>query len=1137
VGDERTGAGLHISTAGRAEDLVAGLASVVVDEPLDPMASEWLAVPSDGMRRWVTLELARHLGASGPGADDGVAANFDRAYPGTLRDLALDASSPDRDGRGRSDPWRIDRMVWPLLALFDDLAASDGMPEFTALPDGASRFTRVRTVADLFDRYHLHRPGMVRAWSDPARPDGGLVDGVLDPVSTHAAWQPKLWRLLREEIGTPSPPERMAEVLARIAAEDLPLDLPERLLLFGFTSLPGRDFLPLVEAVARERAVHLFLLEPHHFDLAQLRADWPAPPGGRARLRSDDPTAAEVRQPLLRTWGRLPREAAVLLADGLADRPGAVTQVPGEAAPRATVLQRLQADIREDAAAAPAPVDPSDRSVQFHACFGPMRQVQVARDAVLHLLNDADGRLTEEDVLVVCPNLEKFAPLVEAVFGRTGDGGDGSGGPPALRYRIADRSIRYANPVLGAAAALLELVSGRFEFAEVLDFISLAPVRARFGLDDDGLGVLAEWAEGTRVRWGLDPGHRARFGVPASVDTNTWQAALDRLLFGAAVQAGDLDLAVGPVAPFGVDGGDAALLGTFAHVLDRLAGLAGHAAGPGQPVGAWVDLLRRTCEDLFAPPDHAPWQFEALERTLRAVEDEAAGSSRGAAVPLGLLDVRRLLEGRLDAAPGRPDFFRGGVTVTSLASLRWVPFRVVCILGLDQDALGTAAPDASDLVAAAPQPGDPDARAEARQWLLEAVLAAGDHLLVVREGHDLRSSHEVPQVVPAAELFDAVLALHPEAGRAEAWRRLEVEHPRHPFDEACLRDGALGRDGPWSFAERDLDGAVGRRTRPLLRPPFLDHPLRPGGTGSVELEHLRAFLRDPVAAFVRRTLGASLPRAAEEVRDTLPVEPDPLERHHIGQNLLDARLLQVDDATWRRVERAKGVLPPGVLEERLFDDVSDEVDAMLAEAARRDVGTGRPVLHGVDVTLADGTRIVGEVPLGLAAPSLGPGRILFNRPKDVHRLEAWLDLMVLVADDPDVPWRSVVVTRAKSKRAKLHPVDLTALSGPDLRGTALAALQLVVDLYRRGLTEPLPLFASYSPAVHAGSSGDDAWKSYFGGGDGTRPAVRLVFGDVEVEEIEDVPPHADDPVGTGNRAERYAHHLWGALDRTAEAAP
>jgi exodeoxyribonuclease V gamma subunit len=1133
---------MHLYSAARAEDLAVRLAGVLVDDPLDPMESEWMAVPSDGMRRWVNLELARHLGATRPGGGDGVVANFVRAYPGTLRDLVLDAASR-HDGdvsgdAGTDDPWQIDRMVWSLLAVFDDLATGGGMPEFTELAAGACRFTRVRTVADLFDRYHLHRPEMIRAWADADPSDRGSVDGSGQTISTFAAWQPRLWRLLRREIASDSPPERMGTILEQIRADQLDLDdeLPSRLILFGFTSLPGRDFLPLIEAVARRRDVHLFLLGPHRFDLAALLGEWPHPGGSRPRLRSEDPTGARIHQPLLRSWGRLPRESALLLADGLAPDIERLTWVPTVAGSRRNLLERLQDDILADAEAVPEPAGPDDRTVQFHSCFGPMRQVQVARDAILHLLNDPESELAEEDVLVVCPSLETFAPLVEAVFGPSGGSRevvDGTGAP-FLRYRIADRSIRSANPVLGATAALLDLVSGRFEVARVLDFLSLSTVRERFGFDDGDLAVFAEWAVEARVRWGLDPGHRAGFGVPETVIGNTWQGALDRLLIGTAVADADEHLAVGEIAPFGVDTGDVEILGALAFIVGRLAALTEHSIGPDRTVHDWAEILRQTCSDLFAVPDQASWQFDALERVLREIVDAVAASRRGSTVGLDLLDVRRLLEGKLDNEPGRPDFFRGGVTVTSMASLRWVPFRVVCILGLDQDTLSSSAPDAADLVAAAPQVGDPDPRSEARQWLLEAVLATRDHLVIVREGRDVRSNHPVPQVVPAAELFDAVVALVPEGDRTAVRESLEVTHPRHPFDEECLVANRLVTGAPWSFAARDLDGATRRRLRPPVREPFLEVPLDRDNVEVVELEDLRAFLRDPVATFVRRSLEADLPRPTDEIDDILPVDPDGLETHRIGQDLLDARLQGIDDTTWRRAERAKGALPPGVLEDRLFDDLSAEVADLLAAAAALGVTTGDPIPRDVDVTLAGGIRIVGTIPLGLDGSSPGPGRVQFTRPKHTHRLEAWLDLMVLVASDPNVPWRSVVVTRAESRGKTLTPVVLEPAASDHAAGMAAEALALVVGLYGKGLCEPLPLFSAYSPAVHNGASADGAWKDHNGRGDGTRPAVRLVFGDVDVDEIDDMAPRADDPGATGNRVERYAHHLWGTVDRTSK---
>ncbi|MGA2835310.1 MAG: exodeoxyribonuclease V subunit gamma [Acidimicrobiales bacterium] len=1146
---------MHLYSADRAEPLAAHLAGILSDDPLDPMQPEWMAVPSDGMRRWLLLELARHLGSTSPGAGDGVAANILRAYPSTLRSLVLDGagrSHGDGGGDGSPDrrpgPWHIDRMVWPLLSVFDGLVASGAMPAFTELPEGASRFTRVRSVADLFDRYHLHRPEMVRAWADPASPFGGLVDGNLQQISRHAVWQPRLWRLLKEVIGEPSPPERFDDILGELERGELDLgaDLPERLVLFGFTSLPGPDFLPLLQAVAIRRDVHLFLLEPHRFDRDRPAEAWSSRGPSPSRLRSSDPTGSLVVQPLLRSWGRLPREASVLLADGLRpDEAGVAWVGSSDPHPPRTLLGRLQADIRSDVVSPPAVVDPGDRSIQFHACFGPMREVQVARDSILHLLADRSSGLTEEDVLVVCPNLDSFAPLVEAVFGPPfPPGGDAAArDAPRLRHRIADRSIRSANPVLGATAALLELVSGRFEISRVLDFVSLGPVRERFGLDDADLGVLAGWAGGTNVRWGLDTGHRAGFGLPPTVVGNTWQAAVDRLLMGTAVADGDLDLAIGGVAPFGVDSGDVELLGAFAHILGRLAelvalGAEDGAGSSGHPVDVWLAALRSTCHDLFDAPPRAEWQFEALERILRAVGEAATGHRRDGDVRLDLLDFRRLVEGMLDEEPGRPDFFRGGVTVTSMASLRWVPFRVICVLGLDQDALGSPAPDAADLISDSPRLGDPDPRSESRQWLLEAVLAAQDHLIVVRDGHDVRSNHVVPQAVPAAELFDAVIALCP-ADERDRWRgHLETDHPRHPFDERCLTPDGLVEGVTWSFDRADLVAAERRRNRPLHRRLLLDHPLDVPHDGVVDLADLHRFLADPVGTFVRTTLQASLPRATDEFEDTLPVEPGGLETYRVGRDLLQARLDGVDDAAWKRVERAKGTLPPGVLEGRMLDGLSDEIDAIVVEASVRGVQPGDPELREVDLTLDDGTRIVGVVPLQLHPSSPGPGRIEFTRPMETHRLRAWLDLMVLVAADPLTPWRSVVVTRPPSRGKPLQPVDLVpADAGGDPAAMAAHALELAVDLYRRGRREPLPLFASYSPSVHAGGSADAEWKGHDGGGDAHAPAVRLVFGDIDVDELEDLQPVDGDPGGRGGRAERYARHLWGTVDSTTRSVP
>ncbi len=170
---------MHLYSAGGARPLAARLGEVLADPPADPLAADWLAVPSDGMRRWLTLELARHLGQSG--GDDGIVANVQRAYPGTLRTALLAAERDEQE----EDPWAIERMVWSVLEVIDGLV-DDPVPAALRAPgEVGSGYGRARRAADLFDRYHLHRPDMIRSWAMGDDVDG-VGTGTLQPCGLAA---------------------------------------------------------------------------------------------------------------------------------------------------------------------------------------------------------------------------------------------------------------------------------------------------------------------------------------------------------------------------------------------------------------------------------------------------------------------------------------------------------------------------------------------------------------------------------------------------------------------------------------------------------------------------------------------------------------------------------------------------------------------------------------------------------------------------------------------------------------------------------------------------------------------------------------------------------------------------------------
>ncbi len=404
--------------------------------------------------------------------------------------------------------------------------------------------------------------------------------------------------------------------------------------------------------------------------------------------------------------------------------------------------------------------------MQFHACYGPARQVAALRDAVLHLLADHPD-LREEDIVVLCPALDRFAPLIETVLGPSAPAAGAAltvdtGQPeydttPPLRYRIVDQSVRMINEVAEATLSLLDLVSGRFEAPAVVDFLTRPPVRERFGFDEDDVAAIDRWVVATNVRWGLDPEHRVSFGLSASVTSNTWQAAIDRLLIGSVVNADEVAIATGGVVPFSIEGGAVECAGRLAQALSILHELA-TATGSTRPVEEWLDLVQRAIRSLLSAPPETAWQLEAVERAL-ADALEAAGGSEPSAVVLDWTDVRRLLGEHLGARRGRNDFFRGGVTITSLIPLRWVPFRVVCLLGMDQAALTGRNPSGDDLAQAPAVLGDRDPRSDLRQALLEAVLAAESHLLLFRDGHNPRTNKEVPRAVAIAELFESLMAM------------------------------------------------------------------------------------------------------------------------------------------------------------------------------------------------------------------------------------------------------------------------------------------------------------------------------------------------------------------------------------------
>ena len=627
--------------------------------------------------------------------------------------------------------------------------------------------------------------------------------------------------------------------------------------------------------------------------------------------------------------------------------------------------------------------------MQVHACHGRARQVEALRDAILHRLAE-DPTLEPRDVIVMCPDIETFAPLIHATFG-AGEVSEEEDEalpaelrPPDLRVRLADRSLRQTNPVLGAVAALLDLADARLTASQVLDLADREPVRRRFRLDDDDVGRLEDWIAESGIRWGLDAAHRAPFRL-ADLPAGTWRRGLDRLLLGVTMTE-DGDRLVGDVLPLDdVDSGAIDLAGRFAELVDRLGEALARLQGP-QPIAAWAAALADAADALCATGPRDAWQRAQLQRLL----DAAVAEAGGLAAPLSLPEVRALFAERLQGRPTRANFRTGHLTICTLVPMRSVPHRVVCLLGLDDGVFPRRGPrDGDDLLLEDPHVGERDARAEDRQQLLDALLAARDTLIVTFTGNDERTNLPQPPAVPVGELLD-VVGRTVTGGDAE---RVLVRHPLQPFDPRNFVPGELIPARAWSFDRVGLDGARALEADRVEPGPFLPGPLPALDTGIVELEDLLAFVAHPVRAFLRRRLGVSVRGGEDEIDDALPVELDPLEQYQVGQRLLEARL----EGTGRReailAEIARGTLPPGGLGMPVVGALEPVADAIFAQA-----GDGAGASLDVRVVLDDGRLLSGTVP-GVVGDTLRA--VSYARVGPRHRLQAWVRLLALTAAHPE----------------------------------------------------------------------------------------------------------------------------------------
>ncbi|EHX8873554.1 exodeoxyribonuclease V subunit gamma [Escherichia coli] len=1034
---------LRVYHSNRLDVLEALMEFIVERERLDdPFEPEMILVQSTGMAQWLQMTLSQKFG---------IAANIDFPLPASFIWDMFVRVLPEIP---KESAFNKQSMSWKLMTLLPQLLERE---DFTLLrhyltddSDKRKLFQLSSKAADLFDQYLVYRPDWLAQWET-----GHLVEG----LGEAQAWQAPLWKALVEythELGQPrwhraNLYQRFIETLE--SATTCPPGLPSRVFICGISALPP-VYLQALQALGKHIEIHLLFTNPcryywgdikdpaylaklltrqrrHSFEDRELPLFRDSENAGQL-FNSDG--EQDVGNPLLASWGKLGRDYIYLLSDleSSQELDAFVDVTPDN------LLHNIQSDILELENRAVAgvnieefsrsdnkrPLDPLDSSITFHVCHSPQREVEVLHDRLLAMLEE-DPTLTPRDIIVMVADIDSYSPFIQAVFGSA----------PAdryLPYAISDRRARQSHPVLEAFISLLSLPDSRFVSEDVLALLDVPVLAARFDITEEGLRYLRQWVNESGIRWGIDDDNVRELELPAT-GQHTWRFGLTRMLLGYAMESAQGEWQ--SVLPYDESSGlIAELVGHLASLLMQL-NIWRRGLAQERPLEEWLPVCRDMLNAFFLPDAETEAAMTLIEQQWQAIIAEGLGAQYGDAVPLSLL--RDELAQRLDQERISQRFLAGPVNICTLMPMRSIPFKVVCLLGMNDGVYPRQlAPLGFDLMSQKTKRGDRSRRDDDRYLFLEALISAQQKLYISYIGLSIQDNSERFPSVLVQELIDYIgqshylpgdEALNCDESEARVKAHLTCLHTRMPFDPQNYQPGERQ-----SYAREWLPAAsqAGKAHSEFVQPLPFTLP------ETVPLETLQRFWAHPVRAFFQMRLQVNFRTEDSEIPDTEPFILEGLSRYQINQQLLNALVEQDDAERLFRRFRAAGDLPYGAFGEIFWETQCQEMQQL----ADRVIACRQPG-QSMEIDLAcNGVQITGWL------PQVQPDGLLRWRPSLLsvaQGMQLWLEHLVYCASGGNGESRLFL---RKDGEWRFPPLAAEQ---------ALHYLSQLIEGYREGMSAPL----------------------------------------------------------------------------------
>lgn len=762
--------------------------------------------------------------------------------------------------------------------------------------DSHKRLALAIEINSLFEKYQLESPHIIRAWNKEERS--------FSDKNKDEGWQQSIWQKIRKAAGNQFPDiTRVYDELKDILKSEPDTEVIRQAIaqVHCFGSLHYTpDFLEMISLLSPLTEVYLYRQELFAGEKYHPVAD---------RLCIISKRERELFEKMKMTG-----------------------KTPGQESPKKTsLLQQVQTLLTGHQVQKVA-AEPQDHSLSIHSHYTINREVE----GLYHFLIkqfEKNKELSQREVCVICPDIQKYAPAIRTWFDRE---------DCKISYTFYDSSNNFHASPYHALEALLKIDSSYLTSIQILSLLNFSYIRDAFGLQ-------SEPALFKRILVAANIRHGYEGDQEKETHYVSWLYGFRRLLYGTCMQPGiEADIQMGKNAGMPVDQFEqqemSQLMGLYRFVSLLSQWL--KERNEARTLDQWATFIADNTIDVFLDvKEYDPLQFnrvlEQFSSTGRLMTEKVEYTAFRHSLLLALSRME----------PAEKSGF-GGVRFIQPSPYLSAPARIYAFLGMNGDVFPGSTHrlsfDLSDKNV--PQKAEYD-----KHLFVNLLLSAKETFYISYIGSNSKNNSSIPPSMLLEELWMLIREATGESNKKNLSDFI-VKHPLHSFSKKYVSgDERLIR----YVAKRTENKLSGNNHTASTESPFQKDA---DGRQIIPLHELTKFLLDPIKYYYNRVLNIWYSDWESEPDECELFGLENLEEWPIKNQQLISALAGGNDGELM-VQRLKqrGGLPLSNLGQVTFNRIQDEFNEKFLNSLKPFTGE-TPITVYVDVVVDRQFRITGNIP-------------------------------------------------------------------------------------------------------------------------------------------------------------------------------